>query len=432
MATKNEVDFPIMVLKWVSFHQSCPRNAISQDSLMLPRLNALIGMTLILLLCVVLSTDRKRINWFLVAWGIGIQFFFAIIILKTYPEVFFAKARVFFENITFFASKGSQFLFGSLADQKDLTILSMGSVIIFVSSMMGLLNYFRILPLITVGLAKLMSRAMKTSGAETLAASMFIFMGIEAISGLKNLLGRMTHSELFSLMTCFMATIAGSVMAVYVGVFGANPGYILAASFMNAPAALALSKIIVPETDVPETSGKVKLRDVVSHDTGPIEALSNGALDGLKLTLSVAAILMAFVSVIHLSNSALAIFGTSFDQIGSFVFAPVAFLIGIPWTDCIVAGKLLAIKTVFNEWIAYSQMQNIALEGQLQPRSVMILTFALCSFANFGSLGILIGGVSSLAPERGKEVASLGLKALLAGLLSGLMTACLAGLLMDL
>jgi len=160
-----------------------------------------------------------------------------------------------------------------------------------------------------------------------------------------------------------------------------------------------------------------------------IEALSNGALDGLKLTLSVAAILLAFVSVIHLSNAVLGIIGTSFDQIGSVVFAPVALLIGVPWVDCMTAGKLLAIKTVFNEWIAYSQMKAFAAEGQLQSRSIMILTFALCSFANFGSLGILIGGVSSLAPDRTKEVASLGLKALLAGLMSGLLTACIAGLL---
>ncbi len=397
---------------------------------MISRLIALIGIASILLLCVVLSTDRKRINWILVTWGIGIQFFFALVILKTYPEIFFAKAQAFFEGITFYSNAGSRFLFGSLVDHKDLTILSMGSVIIFVSSMMGLLNYLRILPVITVGLARVMSRAMKTSGAETLAASMFIFMGIEAVSGLKNLLLKMTHSELFSLMTCFMATIAGSVMAVYVGVFGANPGYILAASFMNAPGALVLSKILVPETDVPETTGKVRLKDVASPDSGIIEALSNGALDGLKLTLAIAAILMAFVSVIHLSNAALGVVGTSFDQIGSIAFAPIALLIGIPWQDCMTAGKLLAIKTVFNEWIAYSQLKVIVAEGGLHPRSTMIMTFALCSFANFGSMGILIGGVSSLAPERGKEVASLALKALLAGLMAGLMTASIAGLMM--
>lgn len=397
---------------------------------MLPRLNPLLGIVLILLLCVILSSDRKKINWILVSWGIGLQVFLGVLILRTYPEVFFSKAQTFFEGIIFFATTGSRFLFGSLVDQKDLTILSMGSVIIFVSSMMGLLNYLKILPIITVALAKVMTRAMKTSGAETLAASMFIFMGIEALSGLKNVLGKMTHSELFSLMTCFMATIAGSVMAVYVGVFGANPGYILAASFMNAPVALALSKILVPETNVPETSAHVRLKDVVSQDSGLIEALANGALDGLKLTLSVAAILLAFVSVIHLSNSALGIIGTSFDQIGSIVFAPVAFFIGIPWEDCMEAGRLLAIKTVFNEWIAYSQMQTLAAGGELHSRSIMILTFALCSFANFGSLGILIGGVSSLAPERTREVASLGPKAVLAGLLSGFLTASVAGLLM--
>ena len=396
-----------------------------------PRLNSLIGIICIILLCVVLSRHRKRINWILVGWGIGLQFIFGATILKTYPDVFFFQARAFFEGITYFSGVGSRFLFGALADQKDLTILSMGSVIIFVSSMMGLLNHLRILPMITVGLAKVMRRAMKTSGAETLAAAMFVFMGIEAISGLKNFLEKMTRSELFSLMTCFMATIAGSVMAVYVGVFGANPGYILAASFMNAPAALAVSKMLIPELDVPQTGGAVKVSDLCSKDNGLIESLANGALDGLKLTMSVAAILLAFVSFIHLSNWALGILGTSFDQIGAIIFAPVAFLIGIPWTDCMSAGKLLATKTVFNEWIAYSQLQHMVAEGTLHPRSTMILTFALCSFANFGSLGILIGGVSAMAPSRAKDVSAMGLRALLAGLLAGLSTACVAGLLME-
>ncbi|MDD3471175.1 MAG: nucleoside transporter C-terminal domain-containing protein [Syntrophaceae bacterium] len=397
---------------------------------MLSQLTPLLGIIFIFVLSAFLSSDRKRINWILVCWGIGLQFSFAILILKTYPEVFFEKARSIFEGITFYASQGSRFLFGSLVDQKDFTILSMGSVIIFVSAMMGVLNYIKILPMITVFMARIMKKAMKTSGAETLAASMSIFMGIEAISGLKNYIGRMTHSELFSVMTCFMATIAGSVMAVYVGVFGANPGYILAASFMNAPAALVLSKILIPETDIPETSGSVKLKDISSQDHGLIEALSNSALDGMKLTLSVGAMLLAFVAVIHLSNSALGLLGTSFDHIGSLAFAPVAFLIGIPWNDCMVAGKLIAIKTVFNEWIAYSQMKELVASGQLQSRSTMILTFALCSFANFGSLGILIGGISSLAPERRSEVASLGMKSILAGLLSSLLTACVAGLIM--
>lgn len=398
---------------------------------MTPRFNSLIGIIFILLCSVLLSSDRKRINWILVAWGIGLQFIFGAIILKTYPEVFFAKAQAFFEGITYFAGVGARFLFGALADQKDLTILSMGSVIIFVSSMMGLLNYLKILPLITVGLARVMRRAMKTSGVETLAAAMFIFMGIEAVSGLKNFLQKLTRSELLSLMTCFMATIAGSVMAVYVGVFGANPGYILAASFMNAPAALVISKLLIPESEIPQTSATVRLKDLSSSDHGLIEALSNGALDGLKLTLSVAAILMAFVSVIHLSNWALGNIGTSFDQIGAIVFSPVAFLIGVPWNDCMDAGRLLAIKTVFNEWIAYSQLQSLAQQGSMRPRSIMILTFALCSFANFGSLGILIGGVSSLAPDRSRDVSSLGFKALLAGLLAGLLTACVAGLLLE-
>ncbi len=398
---------------------------------MAPRFNSLLGILCILLCAVVVSANRKRINWILVAWGVALQFIFGVLILKTYPEFFFAKSGAFFEGVTYFASMGSRFLFGSLTDQKDLTILTMGAAIIFVSSMMGLLNYLKILPLITVALARVMRRAMKTSGAETLAATMFIFMGIEAVSALKNFLERLTRSELLSIMTCFLATISGSVMAVYVGVFGANPGYILAGSFMNAPIALAISKMLEPETEVPQTGASVRVKELSSSDHGLVEAIANGALDGLKLTLSIAAILLAFVSVIHLSNWLLGIIGTSFDQIGSVIFAPVAFLIGVPWGDCMEAGRLLAIKTIFNEWIAYSQLQSLVTQGTIHPRSEMILTFALCSFANFGSLGILIGGISALAPDRKKDVSDLSPKALLAGVMSSLMTACVAGILID-
>jgi len=392
---------------------------------------SVIGVAAIIGCCFLVSQDRRRINWTLVLWGIALQVVFAVLILKTYPQHIYLVAQGLFDGISRFAGVGGRFLFGSLMDSKDFVILQMGTVIVFVSAVMAVLTYLRVLPAVIYCLARIMQRTMRTSGAETLAAAMFILMGIECVTGLKTVIGRLTRSELFSVMTCFMATIAGSVMAVYVGVFGANPAYILAASVMNAPAALALSKMLVPETGTPETAGKVEWKMLQSADRGIVQAAAGGAVDGLKLTATIAAILLAFVSLIHLFNALLGVLGTSFETLGGYVFAPVAFLMGIPWEDCMKAGHLLALKTVFNEWLAYSTMQQMIAANQLSPRAVMILTYALCSFANFGSLAILIGGISALAPERREEVIEMGLRALLSGLLAGFMTASVAGILSE-
>jgi CNT family concentrative nucleoside transporter len=394
-----------------------------------PRVMSAIGIGILLGFCYLTSRNRRQINWITVLWGIALQFIFGFLVLKTFPDQIFAGAQAVFDAIYSFAGKGSAFLFGSLAQRKDFVILSMGSVIIFVSSLMAVLNYARVLPAIIYALARGMQRTMRTSGAETLAAAIFIMMGIEGVTGLKTVIGHMTRSELFTVMTCFMATIAGSVMAVYVGVFGASAGNILAASVMSAPAALAISKIIFPEIDEPETAGVVEWKTLLPADRGIIAAAANGAMDGLRLAATIAAILLAFVSMIYLLNAGLGLVGTSFGELGGMLFAPVAYVLGVPWQDCLHAGHLLATKTFFNEWLAYSEMQQMVQAGQLSPRAVMICTYALCSFANFGSLAILIGGISALAPERKDEVASLGLWALMAGLVAGFLTAAVAGVL---
>jgi CNT family concentrative nucleoside transporter len=388
---------------------------------------SIVGIGVIVGFCFLVSRDRRRINWVLVLWGLGLQLLFGLIVLKTYPEHIFAGAQALFEGIYSFSGEGARFLFGSLADNKDFVILSMGSVIIFVSSLMAVLNFARVLPAIIYALARIMQWTMRTSGAETLAAAIFIMMGIEGITGLKTVIGRMTRSELFTVMTCFMATIAGSVMAVYVGVFGASAGYILAASVMSAPAAMALSKMIIPESDTPETAGRVEWKTLIPADKGVVEAAATGAVDGLKLAATIGAILLAFVSIIHMLNALLGVFGTSFGGLGGYCFAPVAYVLGVPWEDCLNAGNLIALKTVFNEWLAYGRLKEMVAAGELSPRSIMIMTYALCSFANFGSLAILIGGVSALAPNRREEVIQMGLWALLAGLLAGFLTAAVAG-----
>jgi concentrative nucleoside transporter, CNT family len=396
-----------------------------------PRFMSFVGIAAIVAACYLLSRSGRAVKWRPVLWGVVLQYAFALILLKSWPEQIFFASQALFTGMYSFADHGAKFLFGSLAEAKDFVILSMGSVIIFVSSLMAVLNYLRVLPAIMYFLARLMQRTMGTSGAETMACAMFTLGGIEVVTGLKTVIGRLTRSELFTVMTGFMGTIAGSVMAVYVGVFGANPGYILAASLMNAPAVLALSKIMEPETESPETGGRVEWRLLIPETRGIIEAAAGGAVDGLRLAGTIAAILLAFVSLIHMVNAMLGLVGTSFAEVGGYVFAPAAYLMGIPWDDCLKAGNILALKTVFNEWLAYGRMCELVKAGELSPRAVMVLTYALCSFANFGSLAILIGGISALAPERREEVINMGLRAMLTGLLAGFLSASVAGTLSD-
>ncbi|MEW6347458.1 MAG: nucleoside transporter C-terminal domain-containing protein [Thermodesulfobacteriota bacterium] len=386
-----------------------------------------VGIAAILGLAVLVSMGRRRIDWRLVVWGVALQYVFALLVLKTYPDQIFAGAQILFLKIEFFAKTGGRFLFGPLIDDNRYVILTMGSVIIFVSSIMAVLNFARVLPAVIYFLAVVMQRTMRTSGAETLAAAMFIIMGIEGVTALRTVIGRMTQSELFTVMTCFLATIAGSVMAVYVGVFGASAGYILSASLMNAPAALVISKMLVPETQVPETSGSVQWKMLLPAERGFVEAAANGAIDGLRLVAAIGAILLAFVAIIGVLDACLGLAGTSFEALGSYLFAPVAFVLGVPWADCLAAGKLLALKVVFNEWLAYSRMKEMIAAGELSPRAVAVCTYALCSFANFGSVGILIGGISALAPDRKQEVIRMGLRALLSGVMAGFLTAAVAG-----
>ncbi len=393
------------------------------------RFLSLVGIATIIGVAYVLSEKRDQVRWRLVCMGILLQAAVGFLILKTYPDQIFAVAAALLEAIQRFSGEGARFLFGSLADRRDFVILSMGAVIIFVSSMMAVLNYLRIIPLVMFVFARMMQKTLRTSGAETLCAAMQVLMGIEAMTALKNVLPRMTRSELFTVMSCFMATMAGSVMAVYVGVFGANPGYILAASVMSAPGAIVLSKMMVPETETPETFGNMDWRMIRPAHRGVVEAAATGAIDGLRLCAFIAAILLAFVSIIHLMDALLGTVGLSLKAVGGVVLSPVSFLLGIPWEDCHKAGYLLTVKFVFNEWLSYSAMQQMIQQGELQPRTVMILTYAMCNFANFGSVAILIGGISALAPERSREVSLLGFRALLTGLLSGFMTASIAGIL---
>jgi CNT family concentrative nucleoside transporter len=388
-------------------------------------------MAVIIGFCTLISQDRKRISWRLVAWGVGLQFALALLILKSAPGLkVFQVAEKIFAKLYDFASIGVEFLTDKPLSEMN-TALSIGAVLVFVASLMAVLYYLRVIQAFVYLFSKLMQYTMRISGAEALASAFFVFMGIETVTAIKRYVGEMTRSELFTVMTAFMATIAGSVMVIYVGVFGAEAGHILAASIMSAPAAILLSKILVPETKETKTGANIDWSEMRPEESSVIEAAANGAEDGMKLALTIVAMLLAFVALIGMLDFFLGIAGTSFRELSGFVFAPVAWLAGVPWEDCLQVGRLLGIKVIFNEFISYQEMQQMAQAGALSPRSFTIATYALCSFANFGSLAILIGGIGGLAPDRKSEVAQFGLRALLAGFLAGLMTAAVAGILVQ-
>lgn len=390
---------------------------------------SIVGMAMIIAFCVLISGNRKKISWRIVGWGLALQFVFAFLILKTGPglKVFQLAERVF-NKLYYFTSIGTQFL--TFKPLSELSVaINIAAVLVFVASLMAVLYYLRVIQFFVYILSRIMQVTMKISGAEALSSALFVFMGIETVTAVKKYILRMTRSELFTIMTAFMATIAGTVMAIYVNVFGAEAGHLLAASIMSAPAAILISKLLVPEEDIPETSGNIKWDDMKPDEANIVEAAANGAADGVKLAINIVGMLLAFVALIGMMDYLLGKMGTSFNEISSYMFAPVAFIIGIPWSECLDVGRLLGVKVIFNEFLSYMQLQQMVTAGALSPRSVTVATYALCSFANFGSLAILIGGIAGLAPERKSEVAGLGLKALLAGFLAGLVTATVAGLL---
>jgi CNT family concentrative nucleoside transporter len=297
-----------------------------------------------------------------------------------------------------------------------------------VSSLAAILYHLRVIQAVVYAMTWVMRYTLKTSGAETFAAAVQVFFGIEGVPTLRGYLHTMTRSEIFVVMVTFMATIAGSVMVVY-STFGAQPGHLLTASFISAPAALIVAKLMVPEKGEPETKDYVHIHvPVESHNI--VDAATRGAAEGLSLALNIGAMLIAFVGLVFLVNLVFeSVTGYSFTAIAGWAFRPVALLLGVPSSDASAVGELLGIKTVLNEFLGYARMKEMIAAGTLSPRGVTIATYALCGFANPGSLGILIAGLTGLAPERRSEIVGLGLKSFLAGVLTGLATACVAGIL---
>lgn len=411
-----------------------------------PQLQSALGLATFIALAWAFSEKRSLFPKRIVLWGVSLQFAFAFLILKTQPgRSVFDGFQSTVDKFIGFAGQGSAMVFGDLGNPAILSkalgtpnglvlAITVTSTIILVSAVSSALYHYGILQRVVQGIAWVMRRSMGTSGSETLAAAANIFMGqTEAPLVIKPYLPHMTRSELLALMTGGMATIAGGVLAAYVGL-GIPAGHLLTASVLSAPASLLVAKILVPETEISQTAGGSSQR-MERETINGIEALCRGATDGMMLSINVVAMLIAFVAVVALTNSlisgALGWVGIQsaapLQTVFGWLNAPCAWLMGIPWKDCQVTGGILGERIVLNEFVGYlSAMKS---QPAVEPRSFKLLVYALCGFANIASISIQIGGIGALAPSRRADLARLGFKAMFGGLLACYITACVVGIL---
>ncbi|MEG3930245.1 MULTISPECIES: NupC/NupG family nucleoside CNT transporter [unclassified Microcoleus] len=399
------------------------------------RLISVFGLAVFVGLSYVFSVDRRAVKWPPVLWGIALQLIFAILILKTAPGLavfkFLGDMVTQFLN---FSDAGAKFIFGDNFAEHFIAFKVLPTIIFF-SSFITLLYHYGILQRVVQAVAWLMIKTMKTSGAETLSCAANIFIGqTEAPLLIKPYLAAMTLSELHAVMTGGFATIAGGVMAAYIS-FGVPAQHLIAASVMSAPAALAISKLLYPETEKSLTAGEVEVK-VEQVYANAVDAAASGASDGLKLAANVAAMLIAFLGLLAFFNALLGWFGglislpqLSLELIFAYLMAPVAWLMGVPWADCAEVGIVLGKKTILNEFIAYLDLMELVKQQAISERSQIISTYALCGFSNIGSIGIQIGGIGAMAPQRQGDLARLGVRAMIAGSVACFMTACIAGML---
>ena len=396
-----------------------------------------VGLFALLAIAWLLSSDRAAVDRRMVRNGILLQLALAGVLLGTrVGKVFFVWVERPIALLIDVSQAGTRFLFGSLVDAGPSFALGVLPIIVVVGSLFATLYYLGwVQPLVRVT-ARIFARTMNVSGAEALAAVANIFLGMtETGLVVRPYLARMTRSELFSFMTVGMSTIAGTVLVAYSLILGPGyAGHLVVASLLSAPAGLVMAKIMIPETGVPETRAGADFADVsTAHNL--IDAAAEGGLVGMRLALNIGALLIAFVALVTLANHAIGSVGSLFGAEGltlqsilGFFLAPIAFLMGVPWSDAREIGGLIGVKTVLNEFIAYQDLAKLVKEGLIAPRSAVIATYALCGFANFGSLAILLGGIDGLAPERRAEVAELGVRSIVAGTLATCLTGCLAGL----
>jgi concentrative nucleoside transporter, CNT family len=411
------------------------------------RFTGLLGLLAMITLAYAFSTNRRAIQGKTVAWGLGLQFAFAVFVLKIeIGRLIFQKAGAAVNRLLSYSYAGSSFVFGDLGKQGSpmgfYFAFQVLPTIIFIAAFFAVLYHFGVMQFIIRQVARVMTRAMGASGAESLNVAASIFMGqTEAPLTIRPFLPDLTRSELMTVMTSGMAHVSGGIMAAYIA-FGIDPKHLLSAVIMTAPGTVLMAKMLVPETEIPRTAGRVVMSQeelLAEKSENLLGAVARGTTDGLNLALNIAAMLISFLALIALTNgilggihSGLAHFGfnwfpSSLEKILGVLFAPVAWIIGIPWRDCLAIGNLLGTRMVLNEVVAFSMLgpQRAALD----PRSFTIATFALCGFANLSSIGIQIGGIGALAPNRRGDLARLGFRAMMAGTMANLMSASIAGML---
>ena len=399
----------------------------------------ILGVIILLGIAYLMSNNRSLIDKNIIFWGLGLQISFAFIILKTPlgKSLFFYLNFIIVKLISF-ADAGSDFLFTSFIPDVGYHVALVNfafralPVIIFFSSLIAVTYYFGIIQFIIKKIAFVMEKTMKTSGAETLSVSANIFVGqTEAPILIRPFIASMTKSELMAVMVGGFATVAGSVMALYVSWLNNIPniaGHLLAASVMSAPAALMIAKIIYPETESPKT---ISSKSIImkTKDTNAMDAIGRGATDGIKLAANVAAMLIAFISMVAMVNFILGFANTSLQEILGVLFKPIAWSMGVPWEEAKIVGILMGEKIVLTELIAFGDLSNFIENNTLSERSSIIASYALCGFANFGSIGIQLGGIGSMAPNRRSDLSNLVIKAMIGGALASWLTASIAGIL---
>ena len=403
------------------------------------RLTGLLGIVVILAVAWLLSRHKKQIKLSILLWGLGLQFGFAVLVLKTSVGKLFQAASTAVTAMLHYSEAGASFVFG---DTLGKSSGSMGTVfafqvlpiIIFIASFFSILYYLGVMQILVKAFAIVMQKVMGASGAESLNVAASIFMGqTEAPLTIRPFIAGLTESELFTIMVSGMAHVSGAVMAAYVLFAHVEIQHLLTAVIMTAPATIMLAKIMQPEVDTPATAGKVEVK-LENTSVNVIDAAAQGAGDGLQLCLNIGAMLIAFLSLIAMMDG---IFGwahglagwipASMEQLFGMIFSPVAWLLGVSWNDCATIGRLLGERLVTNEFIAFIDLGKV--KSQLDPHSFLIATFALCGFANFSSIAIQVGGIGALAPSRKSDLARLGMRAVAAGTMANFMSACIAGML---
>ena len=398
------------------------------------KLNCIIGIIFVFLVAFLISNNKKKINWKTVIIGFLIQFIFAFAALKwSVGKYILSRIWLCVQSVIDYAREGISFIFGSLSNDGSIFAVNVLGVIIFISALVSVLYYLGVMQFVIKLIGGGLSKLLGTSKLETISSAANIFLGqTEAPLLIKPYVEKLTESELFTVMVGGLASVSGSILVGY-SLLGIPIEYLVSASFMSAPAGLIISKIIIPEIREAKVNEEIEM--VKDDSSNIVDAASKGAIDGLGLVLNIAAILLAFVALIALINGIIGLIGglfgidnLSLQSILGYIFAPIATIIGVPMKESVIAGSLIGQKIILNEFVAFTSLSEII--STLSPKTIAVVTFSLCGFANISSIAILIGGIGGMAPSRKHDIARLGWKAVLGGTLANLLSATIAGFLL--